>query len=171
VYSGQALVSTQQEHSGQLLRYSLSQAITGFIVSPKHVQDRMYAVANLKLGIAPILGAVVAAGLYLLLKKLHYEDVNGDADKSADEQSLLESHSELERTIKKWNGQNSRSNTMSWATQARLQDLPHPLRLYRLSGLDDYKQQREIQYAEMEEGRVENMKKQRAERWSSRNVI
>lgn len=48
------------------------------------------------------MGAVLAAGLYLLLKKLHYEDVNGDQDRS-DEKSFMEAHTDrLEQSIKYW---------------------------------------------------------------------
>lgn len=37
-------------------------------------------------GIGPILGALLAAAFYKVLKVLNYEDVNGDQDKAADEE-------------------------------------------------------------------------------------
>jgi hypothetical protein len=78
--------------------------------------------------------------------------VNGDQDKSADEQSLMEAHTDrLEQSIKEWG---SRQNTMSWAQQARIRDSPDVLRLYRMSGLDGYVQKKTLEV--MEEGRVEH---------------
>jgi len=103
-----------------------------------------------------------APGFYLLLKKLHYEDVNGDQDKSADEQSIMEAHMDFERSVKNWTPQFSRQSQMPWAQQARMRDAPEPLRLYRLSGLDGYKQKTD-QEGVMEEGRANDMMNQRLE--------
>jgi aquaporin related protein len=60
------------------------------------------------LGAGPFLGAVIAAAFYRLLKTLRYEDVNGDQDKSADEESLIDAQtSRIETALKRWGSQTS----------------------------------------------------------------
>lgn len=108
--------------------------------------------------VGPILGATVAAGFYLMLKKLHYEEVNGNQDKSADEQSLVDHTERMERTMKSWTDQ--RRSSVMWRERNR--DTPEPLRLYRLSGLDAWQAPVNPRYPErkvqeeiyMEEGRI-----------------
>ncbi|TVY83848.1 Aquaporin-1 [Lachnellula suecica] len=98
----------------------------------------------------PFAGALLAAALYKLLKILHYEEVNGDQDKSDDEQAvqpLLSRQTErIEmylRMARPQSWRNSRREEEVWPLvsprRARSPDAPQALRLYRLSGLDDYK--------------------------------
>lgn len=136
---GLELVSTQPEPSLLPLPSSPLLPMNRFTVCPlsqfSHLRPRLTEVP----GAGPLLGAVIAAGFYVMLKKLHYEDVYGDQDKSADEQSLRDAQSDLERMIRGFNPQ-TQGSRMPWATQARLRDSQDLLRLYRLSGLDGYKQ-------------------------------
>jgi len=55
------------------------------------------------LGVGPLVGAVIAAALYKLLKLLDYEAVNGHQDIPADEAVALEAHAErIEKALKSW---------------------------------------------------------------------
>jgi len=40
--------------------------------------------------LGPFLGALLASGFYVLIKYLNYEEVNGDQDKSQDEEKILD---------------------------------------------------------------------------------
>jgi hypothetical protein len=102
------------------------------------------------LGFGPFTGALLAAAFYRLLKVLHYEQVNGDQDKSADEESvepLLANQAEkIERYLRMWgprawrNSAGPRGDEETWPLNSpRRAKTVQPLRLYRLSGLDDYK--------------------------------
>lgn len=42
------------------------------------------------LGLGPVLGALLASGFYGIIKYLNYEEVNGDQDKSQDEEKILD---------------------------------------------------------------------------------
>jgi hypothetical protein len=58
------------------LLFGISLVITGSIVLPSPTARRV-----LISGMAPSLGAGLAAGLYIILKQLRYDEVNGTADR------------------------------------------------------------------------------------------
>jgi len=123
-------------------------------------------------GIGPILGAILAAMLYKLLKVLHYEDVNGDQDKCDDETSLLEAQTNrLEIALKKYGPQNWRNSAVAAAAggartrpKVSRRDTEDYLRLYRLSELDAYKY--DVPYEEHHENVVQVQEPEQKKRLS-----
>ncbi|CAG8975524.1 hypothetical protein HYALB_00012239 [Hymenoscyphus albidus] len=97
----------------------------------------------------PFAGALLAAGLYKILKFLEYEKVNGHQDKSPDDDlaPLIEKQNDLEKQLRAWGPRResrygspiispySRSNSHR---STRPPPPPGGLRLYTLSGLEPY---------------------------------
>lgn len=89
---------------------------------------------------------MVAAAFYRLLKTLRYENVNGDQDKSADEEMLIDAQTDrIENALKKWGSQVSlqsvpmptelpaRSESRIWPLAKRPKETKNGLKMYRIS--------------------------------------
>jgi aquaporin related protein len=120
-----------------------------------------YYLTNLLVGAGPFLGAIVAAAFYRLLKTLRYEDVNGDQDKSADEESLIEAQTNrIENAFKKWGSRSRESEfgLLGMNPPQRYRSPPEHLRLYRMSGLERFKQDGEHGYDMQYENNIEGVR-------------
>lgn len=115
-------------------------------------------------GFGPFAGALLAAGFFKILKLLEYEKVNGNQDKSGEEEDLspllARQTDEIEKQLRAWGPRARRSSdpeSLDYSPRSphssggrsgsrRYREQPRGLRLYRLSGLEPYMSKEDLQH-------------------------